>query len=116
MKLRELAVVAGAFLFALLLAMAINRGRTLGVEGAAQAKAELMEVRDFRMLHNGVYARVGEEQWAGEIKPAFMRELTLRTIRSTGDPFPDWPDIVDWAKDHPRETRDLLQKHVRPLD
>ena len=74
-----------------------------------------MKQQDVRYLHNAIYVKVGEKRWAGEIKPALMGEMTRRTIRDTGNPFPDEKDVVEWVKTHPVETRDLMNQYLEPL-
>jgi hypothetical protein len=83
-----------------------------GERQAFQASRALLAEADLGRLHHEVYAAVGERRWEGSVKPDFLRDLTLATVRDTGNPFPDWTDVIRWARTHPREASDLLRRHL----
>lgn len=133
----DIGIFIGALVFAVLAALAMNRYFAAGEQGLteaqiallqgvgaetapttdeiAAAKQALMQINDFLYLHNAVYAKVGEEQWEGSVKPEFLRELTVRTAFATGTLAPGWEEIVDWARKNPEESRALLTRYLEPV-
>lgn len=73
------------------------------------AKEELLGTADLFELHNTVYSEVGPLAWEERVKPDFMRALTMATVEETGMPFPDWRDVVGYARAHPEEARRMLK-------
>jgi len=114
MKRHEVGIFIGALIFAGLVALAMQRGMPYDAEAAAEAKKDLLEEPQFMLLHNAVYAKVGENRWVGEVRPELLRALTTRTIQATGNPFPSAGQITDWAKEHPQETSDLMKQYLKP--
>ena len=44
---------------------------------------------------------------------AIMRDITVSTIWETGNPFPAWEDVVDWAGENPDDARRIFERYLR---
>lgn len=73
------------------------------------ARSALLADPDLDALHHAIHAEVGETAWEAAVKPEFLRALTTRVVGETGDPLPSWQAIVGWAREHPAETRAMLE-------
>ena len=73
------------------------------------AKRELLQSAGLMALHHKVYAEVGEQEWEGRVKPAFLSKITVETVKATGNVLPDWPEIVAWVRANPARARELLE-------
>lgn len=62
--------------------------------------------------HHEVYQKVGEEKWEGEVKPEFIRDVTIQTMWETGKVLPSWQEMTKWVKDHPDEAKRLMDRHA----
>ncbi|MHC4606292.1 MAG: hypothetical protein ACYTAF_05110 [Planctomycetota bacterium] len=111
MRRNDIGVIVGALLFALLAAYALARDVPSDADAWA-AKQALMEEDFFFRLHNLVYEKVGKERWNGIVRPTIMSELTLHTIKDTGNPFPDYPDILQWVRENPEQTEGILERFL----
>jgi hypothetical protein len=108
----QLGVYGGTALFGVLAALALARpfpGRTVP-EARETPKQLLLQEAGLGELHNRVYEQVGPEVWEYTVKPEFLREITFRTIRATGNPLPEERDVVGWVRDHPEEARRIMQE------
>lgn len=84
-----------------------------GTMQVRQAKKELIECGDLFKLHCGICEKVGRHTWETRVKPDFMMAITYATIRETGNPFPDWPDIVKWTREHPQDAHRFMEEAAR---
>ncbi len=107
----ELSVYGGTALFGVLVALAL--ARPFPARGAPDApetpKMLLLREADLDALHHRVYEQVGPEVWEYTVKPEFLRAITLETVRSTGNLWPEEKDVVDWVRDHPEEARTIMR-------
>ncbi len=95
-----------------LMAYSANRWTEAVERGPAEmeaAKQELLASAGLMALHHKVYAEVGEREWEGRVKPAFLSAITWETVRATGNPLPDWREIVSWVRENPARARALLE-------
>ncbi len=52
-------------------------------------------------------AHAALELWSYDTE--FLRAITLETVRSTGNLWPEEKDVVDWVRDHPEEARTIMR-------
>jgi hypothetical protein len=98
--------------FGPLMAYSANRWMDAADRGRVEmetAKRELLASAGLMALHHKVYAEVGEREWEGRVKPAFLSKITLETVKATGNILPDWPEIVSWVRANPARARELLE-------
>ena len=111
---REWPVYVGAAIFTVMMILALQRGFPVDTLSADEARqAFLRDHPDIDQLHHKVWQKVGEDRWEAEVKPAILRDLTVGTIRETGNPFPALQDVVDWAHTHPDEARGIFERYLR---
>jgi hypothetical protein len=110
-----LLLIAGALTFLVIYSLMdlmgwIERAKLPKIKKTLLEEARLVEI------HHLVYDQIGEWFWEETAKPAFIREITLRTIRDTGELFPGVQDILKWAREHPEEAQELMRRYGPPED
>lgn len=112
MKRADLVLGLCALPMGLLVAWSMDQWMGAEERGRAEileAKRELLASAGLAKLHHKVYTQVGERAWEADVKPAFMSAITWETARATGNPLPDWREIVTWTRANPQRARQLLE-------
>jgi hypothetical protein len=116
MKRIDLIIIPSAIGIGALLAYSTGRwisAADAGTIQVRQAKKELIECGDLFKLHCDICDKVGRHTWETSVKPDFMMAITYATIMETGNPLPDWPDIVKWTREHPEDAHRIMEEAAR---
>lgn len=104
-------ILPGAMVVGILVAIAGMRwDEALGKVDLGDLKKRFVTESKIETAHNEVYQKVGEETWEAHAKPWFLREVAARASDEVGHPFPSDEEIIDWAKRHPDEVKELLRQ------
>lgn len=105
-------IYGGSALFGALVALALSRPfPAAAVPEARETPRQLLLMEGgLEEIHHRVYEQVGPEVWEYTVKPDFLHAITLETIRSTGNLWPEEADVARWVRTHPEEARRLMQE------